>query len=153
MRTEGNATTSVLIINGSGFHVIIVAHMFSEVLIVPAPITYLNTSKRMKTQSILTGVEHERAQWYYVMVGWCVVLLPLCAFSSNLSLSCICRSIDISIPGNIDIHHPVLSVVPKAMSVLHLFVRSCWLMPIFAGYRYAFICTCILRTEFGLRSL
>ena len=99
------------------------------------------------------GVEHERAQWYYVMVGWCVVLLPLCAFSSNLSLSCICRSIDISIPGNIDIHHPVLSVVPKAMSVLHLFVRSCWLMPIFAGYRYAFICTCILRMEFGLRSL
>ena len=32
------------------------------------------------------GVEHERAQWYYVMVGWCVVLLPLCAFTSNLSL-------------------------------------------------------------------
>ena len=43
------------------------------------------------------GVEHERAQWYYVMVGWCVVLLTLYAFTSNLSLSCICRSIDISI--------------------------------------------------------
>ena len=54
----GNTDVYAPIIKRSGFPVSIVARMFRSVLIETAIITHANIVKHMRTQSILTGIEH-----------------------------------------------------------------------------------------------
>ena len=58
IETEGNRIVYAPIIKRSGFPVSIVARMFRSVLIETAIITHANIVKHMRTQSILTGIEH-----------------------------------------------------------------------------------------------